>query len=126
VCGDDPNVTRGKPAPDIFLVARERLGCPPAKNCLVFEDAINGVEAAKNAEMNVRIQTAVISHDLTYSKFVFQVIWVPHPAIAAIHQKDFGATETLTSLEYFDPVKYGLPPFLDDVDRMITRKNVNE
>jgi len=56
VCGDDPNITRGKPAPDIFHVARERLGSPPAKNCLVFEDAINGVEAAKNAEMNVSLQ----------------------------------------------------------------------
>ena len=37
---------RGKPAPDTFLVAAERLGVPPA-NAAVFEDALAGVEAAR-------------------------------------------------------------------------------
>ena len=36
---------RGKPAPDVFLVAAERLGLPPSR-CVVFEDAAAGVEAA--------------------------------------------------------------------------------
>ena len=35
-CGDD--VTHGKPAPDIFLLAAQRLHIPPA-DCLVIEDA---------------------------------------------------------------------------------------
>lgn len=55
ICGDDPNIKQGKPAPDLFLAARARMGDPPLENCLVFEDAINGIEAALNAGMHVCI-----------------------------------------------------------------------
>ena len=48
VTGGD--VKNGKPAPDIFIKAAEKLGVPP-QNCIVFEDAANGVKAAKNAFM---------------------------------------------------------------------------
>ncbi len=44
------DVTLRKPAPDIFLAAAQRLGCPPAE-CTVIEDAITGVAAAKAAGM---------------------------------------------------------------------------
>jgi beta-phosphoglucomutase family hydrolase len=50
VCGDD--VIHGKPAPDIFLLAAERLGLAPA-DCVVIEDAHAGIEAAKRAGMPV-------------------------------------------------------------------------
>ena len=46
VSGD--HITNGKPAPDIFLYAAGRLNTPPA-NCIVVEDAANGVMAAKAA-----------------------------------------------------------------------------
>jgi HAD superfamily hydrolase (TIGR01549 family) len=41
---------RGKPAPDCFLLAAERLGLLPER-CLVFEDSAAGVAAAKSAGM---------------------------------------------------------------------------
>jgi len=46
------DVARGKPHPDLFLLAAERLGVPPA-HCLVFEDAMTGIEAGRRAGMSV-------------------------------------------------------------------------
>jgi len=43
---------RGKPAPDMFLLAAERMGVRPAA-CLVFEDAAPGIQAAQAAGMQV-------------------------------------------------------------------------
>lgn len=44
------DVPRGKPEPDLFLLAAERLGIAPAK-CLVFEDGAFGILAAERAGM---------------------------------------------------------------------------
>ncbi|NTU96901.1 MAG: beta-phosphoglucomutase family hydrolase [Chlorobiaceae bacterium] len=44
------DVERGKPHPDIFLRAAELLGVDPS-SCIVFEDALPGVEAARSAGM---------------------------------------------------------------------------
>lgn len=52
VLGDDPRVARGKPAPDIFLVAAGELGVDPA-DCVVVEDSPAGVRAARAAGMQV-------------------------------------------------------------------------
>ena len=41
---------RGKPDPQVFLVAAERVGVPP-RGCVVFEDAPAGVQAAKAGGM---------------------------------------------------------------------------
>jgi HAD superfamily hydrolase (TIGR01509 family) len=45
-------VTRGKPDPEMFLIAAERLEVEPA-SCVVFEDSRAGVEAAIRAGMRV-------------------------------------------------------------------------
>lgn len=44
------DVTHGKPAPDMFLLAAERMGVTPA-DCVVFEDSVFGLQAAKSAGM---------------------------------------------------------------------------
>ncbi len=44
------DVTRGKPDPQVFLLAAERLGVPPER-CVVVEDAQAGVAAARAAGM---------------------------------------------------------------------------
>lgn len=45
-------VRHGKPAPDLFLLASERMGIQPART-LVIEDSVSGVEAGKAAGMTV-------------------------------------------------------------------------
>jgi pseudouridine-5'-monophosphatase len=88
VLGDDPEVNRGKPAPDIFLAAAKRLGVSP-QQCLALEDAPSGVEAARAAGMSV--------------------VAVPYPGMS--HHAYGGASQVLPSLEFFNPASWGLPPF---------------
>lgn len=122
VLGDDPRVPqgRGKPAPDIYLVALQSLnsmqdsGKKPIlpNECLVFEDSVAGVEAGRRAGM--------------------RVIWVPHPDLMVEYQArkkdvlagrtgmievgdnwqlgeiDDGWAESIPNLEHFDYKKYGV------------------
>jgi pseudouridine-5'-monophosphatase len=86
VTADDPQVGAAKPAPDIFLVAAQRLGIPAAQ-CMVFEDSPFGITAAKAAGM--------------------LAIAVPDPAMPA--EKFSHADRVIRSLESFQPEDYGLP-----------------
>jgi beta-phosphoglucomutase family hydrolase len=54
---------RHKPEPDVFLEAARRLGVPP-ENCLVYEDAELGIEAARRAGMQcVDVRNLVASSE---------------------------------------------------------------
>lgn len=88
VTGDDPEVLKGKPAPDIFLVAAKRLGVDAA-SALVFEDAPSGLQAGVSAGM--------------------QVVTVPDPNMDRSRYNQ--AALVLDSLEEFDPALFDLPGF---------------
>jgi beta-phosphoglucomutase len=68
VVGED--VENGKPAPDTFLKAAEKLSLPP-ECCVVIEDAVAGVQAAKSAGMHViALTTTRPREDLTEADLV--------------------------------------------------------
>lgn len=48
---DGTMVVRTKPDPEVFITCAERLGGVPPQQCVVFEDAVAGVEAARAAQM---------------------------------------------------------------------------
>ncbi|HJV42919.1 HAD-IA family hydrolase [Caulobacter sp.] len=64
------DVERGKPAPDCFLLAAQRLS-HAIEDCLVFEDAPAGIAAAEAAGAKVVVITATHSHPLE----------TPHPGV---------------------------------------------
>lgn len=88
VCGDDPQVKRGKPAPDIFLAAAAALGAAP-ESTLVFEDSPQGLAAGLAAGM--------------------RVIAVPDARMEKAQYAD--ADMILDSLPEFAPEKYDLPAY---------------
>lgn len=122
ILGDDPRLRRGrgKPAPDIYLLALEAVNASLGtggeairpSECLVFEDSVAGVEAGRRAGM--------------------RVVWVPHADVACEYQArygdilagrsgvfevgddwqlglvDDGWAEHIPSLEHFDYERYGI------------------
>ena len=55
------DVTRSKPAPDVFLAAARKLGAEP-ENCVVFEDSLHGIEAASAAGMKKAAVATTFPH----------------------------------------------------------------
>ncbi|KAF7979081.1 hypothetical protein HWV62_43585 [Athelia sp. TMB] len=107
ICGDDAIAgMRGKPEPDIFLLAAKNLldrnvgspeECGEAEKLersrgLVFEDALFGMQAGKRAGMSV--------------------VWIPDNNLLDVEFKGpERADETLKSVEEFEPEKWGLPAY---------------
>ncbi|NLN19258.1 MAG: HAD family phosphatase [Firmicutes bacterium] len=64
------DVTRAKPAPDIFLLCAERLGVNPSR-CVVVEDSLLGIEAARQAGMAcVAVTNSFPRHMLTAADLI--------------------------------------------------------
>ncbi|GMQ65392.1 HAD family hydrolase [Vallitalea maricola] len=62
VCGDE--IEKGKPEPDIFLMASKKLGVNPER-CIVLEDSENGILAATRANMiPIWIPDIIIESDI--------------------------------------------------------------
>jgi beta-phosphoglucomutase len=59
---DASMIHRGKPDPEIYLTAAERVGVEPAR-CVVFEDALAGIEAGLSAGMTVIGLATTHTHD---------------------------------------------------------------
>jgi beta-phosphoglucomutase len=57
------NVQHKKPDPEIYLLAAERLGAAPA-NCIVVEDAVNGIRAAHAAGMRCVALTTTFAREV--------------------------------------------------------------
>jgi HAD superfamily hydrolase (TIGR01509 family) len=79
VTGED--VQAKKPAPDIFLAAAGRIGVAPA-GCVVVEDAVNGVQAAKAAGMRC------VAVAQTFAADRLQAADLVRPAIADVAISD--------------------------------------
>ncbi|XP_038888633.1 bifunctional riboflavin kinase/FMN phosphatase-like [Benincasa hispida] len=94
ILGSD-QVIEGKPAPYLFEEAAKRMGVD-ASHCLVIEDSLIGVKAAKAAKMKV----------------------IAVPSRGEIECSSL-ADKVLNSLLEFEPELWGLPPFEDWVDRTL-------
>ena len=68
VIADGHDINHSKPAPDVFLIAAKRLGVDP-KDCIVVEDAVAGIEAAKRADMIAVAVSDAKKSDLADYKF---------------------------------------------------------
>jgi beta-phosphoglucomutase-like phosphatase (HAD superfamily) len=63
-------VARKKPFPDIYILAAERIGLTPAE-CLVVEDAVSGIKAAKAAGCKcLAVLTSFQASDLTEADWI--------------------------------------------------------
>lgn len=73
VVGAD-DVAHGKPEPDLFLLVAERLNLRP-ETCLVFEDSLAGLEAARRAGMQaVAVTTSHAADEMVHLPAVRQAI----------------------------------------------------
>ena len=80
------DVTRKKPSPDILLLAAERIDVEP-EDCLVAEDAINGIIAARNAGMHHFAVTTSFDRDTLRSECAPDFIFDSITDIVSVVQK---------------------------------------
>lgn len=68
------DVERKKPFPDIYIMAAEMLGLQP-RECLVVEDAVNGIQAGKAAGAKcIALTTSFSSDQLSEADWIFDFL----------------------------------------------------
>ncbi|MBI2851542.1 MAG: HAD family hydrolase [Chloroflexi bacterium] len=71
------DVSRGKPDPQPYLLAAEKLGVSPQK-CLVLEDSVNGVRSARAAGMHVVAIATAFTHAGLHADELVDDCWIVH------------------------------------------------
>jgi len=71
------DVTRGKPDPEIYLLAAQRLEVPP-EHCLVLEDTVNGIKSAQSAGMNVVAIATPFTNASIHTSEIIKEAWIVH------------------------------------------------
>ena len=84
VLGDDKRIKKGKPAPDIFILAAKDIGLEP-KDCIMFEDSIGGIKACISSGAKI-------------------VVGIPDPHLKD-KVKDIKYDENITKLIILDKLK---------------------
>jgi HAD superfamily hydrolase (TIGR01509 family) len=92
LCGRE-DVAQVKPAPELFLLAAERLGVPPAA-CVVFEDSPNGMRAARAAGMLCVAVPNALTRELA----------LPDPDLVVSSLAEYSLAELLGRLQAVSPL----------------------
>lgn len=84
------DVQRGKPAPDPYLTAAERLGFAP-QDCLVVEDSVKGLQSGRDAGSPTLAVVTTTPRDELIADLVVdnlsRVLWVVNPATGRVSVK---------------------------------------
>ena len=84
ILGDDPRIKKGKPSPDIFILAANEIGLSP-NECIMFEDSIGGIKACISSGAKI-------------------VVGIPDPHLKD-KVKDIKYDENITKLIILDKLK---------------------
>ncbi|KAJ9474043.1 putative hydrolase [Pseudozyma hubeiensis] len=125
ICGDDSRLTRGKPHPDIFLLAAreglltdkatsEKLGEQWTQNLRQMGADFDEAHHLKGAESSILVFEDAKPGVQAAKAAGMHVVWVPDPNLRALFpNEELGASQTIDSLLDFDPTDWGLPAFDD-------------
>ncbi|MBC2607455.1 HAD family hydrolase [Pelagicoccus albus] len=87
VTGDQ--VTHGKPHPEPYLTAAQKLGIPPS-SCIAFEDSVNGIHSAKTAGMTTALVPDMCPHgpeSLARVDHTFDTLLEAKPFLESLFQR---------------------------------------
>jgi HAD superfamily hydrolase (TIGR01509 family) len=93
------SVTTKKPAPDIFILALERLALPPS-SAIAFEDTVYGLQAATAAGLRSVVTPSFYTDDQDFSGALAVFDHLGEPQRPARHIAGAGAGESMVTIEF--------------------------